>query len=200
MSNIDNSWMPCLNLKINLKECFLGQKQVENLRFSLTKNGILLGTAKLKVVAQASPPNTIQGVRQFLGLCNFFRNHIKDFAILSHPLVEVIKKETKWEGGVLPDKALKSFKQLKAQQCSNPIVDFSQNDWQYAFIIDAALGDDIKPGKLGAILTQIDKEAQFRVLAYASHKLQNPFFARDASHLLGDGTFCGISKGKTTNF
>ena len=160
------------NLKINLKKCFFGQKKVEYLGFSLTENGILPGTEKLKAVSKAAPPDTIQGIRQFLGLCNFFRNHIKDFAILSHPLVALTKKETKWSGGPLPEEALRSFNELKTQLCSNPIIDFPRKNRQYALITDAALGDDVNPGGLGAILTQIDNKGQFRVLAYASRKLQ----------------------------
>jgi hypothetical protein len=35
-------------------------------------------------------------------------------------------------------------------------------------IVDASLGDDKKPGGLGAILTQIDNTGQHCVIAYAS--------------------------------
>ncbi|MGL6005418.1 reverse transcriptase domain-containing protein, partial [Aeromonas sobria] len=160
------------NLKINLKKCYFGQKNIEYLGFSLTEKGILPGTEKLKAVAMATPPDSIHTIRQFLGLCNFFRNHIKDFAIVSHPLVALTRKDSGWKGGALPPEALKSFKELKTMLCSNPIVDFPRKNRQYALITDAALGDDNHPGGLGAILTQIDKTGNFHVLAYASRKLQ----------------------------
>jgi hypothetical protein len=39
-------------------------------------------------------------------------------------------------------------------------------------VVDASLGDDKKPGGLGAILTQLDSLGQHCVIAYASRKLQ----------------------------
>jgi RNase H-like domain found in reverse transcriptase len=36
----------------------------------------------------------------------------------------------------------------------------------------ASFGDEITAGGLGAILTQIDKEGRFYIIAYASRKLQ----------------------------
>jgi hypothetical protein len=53
--------------------------------------------------------------------------------------------------------------------------------------MDASFGDENTAGGLGAILTQIDQEGHFYIIAYASRKLQKyeqnytPFFVRDAS-------------------
>ena len=52
------------------------------------------------------------------------------------------------------------------------MVDYPWRDRPYALIADASLGDDKKPGSLGAILTQVNKEGEHCVIAYASRKLQ----------------------------
>ena len=51
-------------------------------------------------------------------------------------------------------------------------MDYPRDDRPYALITDASLGDDKKPGGLGAILTQINKSGEHCVIAYASRKLQ----------------------------
>ena len=159
-------------LKINLKKCVFGSKDVLYLGFRLTEQGIKPGSCKLKAVAQTKPPSNVHEVRQFLGLCNFFRAHVKNFAQVSAPLCHLTKKECKWKNGPLPEEALKSFRALQSILVSEPVVDFPKPDRQYALITDASLGDDSHPGGLGAILTQIDEKGEHRVIAYASRKLQ----------------------------
>lgn len=159
-------------IKLNLEKCIFGSKEVSYLGFKLTPQGILPGTDKLKAVAKALPPASVKEVRQFLGLCNFFRNHVKNFAQISAPLVEMVKKECKWKGGPLPEPALKAFRELQSYLCSEPIVDYPRRDRAYALITDASLGDEHKAGGLGAILAQIDKKGNFYVIAYASRGLQ----------------------------
>ena len=71
----------------------------------------------------------------------------------------------------MPQEALKAFNELKTALTSSPIIAFPRHDRQYALITDAACGDDVHPGGMGAILTQLDKDQNFFVIAYASRKL-----------------------------
>ena len=160
------------NIKINLQKCVFGSKEVSYLGFRLTEEGIKPGTDKLKAVKNAPPPSSVHEVRQFLGLCNFFRGHVRNFAQLTSPLTALTKKECSWKGGHLPPDALKAFQELQTYLCSEPIVDYPRRDRPYALIVDASLGDDKKPGGLGAILTQINTNGEHCVIAYASRKLQ----------------------------
>jgi Reverse transcriptase (RNA-dependent DNA polymerase)/RNase H-like domain found in reverse transcriptase/Integrase zinc binding domain/Integrase core domain len=160
------------NLKVNLKKCEFGSQNVSYLGFRLTPEGIKPGLDKLKAVAKTLPPSNVKEVRQFLGLCNFFRSHVKNFAIVSAPLAALTKKDSKWKRGPLSEEALTSFRELQSILCSEPVVDYPRSSREYALITDACLGDDKHPGGLGAILTQIDEKKEFRVIAYASRKLQ----------------------------
>jgi hypothetical protein len=85
------------NLKVNLKKCEFGSTSVSYLGFRLTPEGIKPGTDKLKAVGQTPPPTCIKEVRQFLGLCNFFRAHVKNFSLISHPLTVLTKKGLQME-------------------------------------------------------------------------------------------------------
>jgi hypothetical protein len=71
------------HLKVNLDKCVFGNKEDSYLGFMLTPEGIRPGRNKLQAIRDAQPPTNIKMVRSFVGLCNFFRTHIKDFAIFS---------------------------------------------------------------------------------------------------------------------
>jgi RNase H-like domain found in reverse transcriptase len=66
---------------------------------------------------------------------------------------------------------------------------------QYTLITDASFGEENTAGGLGAILTQIDKDNKFYVIAYASHKLQKheknytPFLLEMQAAIIGMETF-----------
>jgi hypothetical protein len=160
------------NIKINLQKCIFESKEVSYLVFCLTEEGKKPGTDKLKVVKNAPPTSNIHEVRQFLGLCNFFHGHVRNFAQLTSPLTALTKKDCSWRGGELPPDALTAFLELQTYFCSEPIVNYPHNYRPYALIVDESLGYDKKPRGLGAILTQIDKTGQFCVIAYTSRKLQ----------------------------
>jgi len=158
------------NLKIRLEKCHFATTSVEYLGFRLTPEGIKPGTYKTAVIRNAEPPSTVHQVRQFMGLCNFFRNHIKDYSRKAAPLHNLTKKDCDWTGGPLPEDAQQAFTELKTSLSSQPVVCFPRPGLQYALITDAACGDEWNPGGMGAILTQIDKDGNFRVIAYASRK------------------------------
>ena len=160
------------NLKVNLNKCVFGSKEVMYLGFHLTESGIKPGIDKLKAVKQTLPPKNVHEIRQFLGLCNFFRNHVRNFAQVTAPLTALTRKDNPWKNGELPIDSLKSFRELQTILCSEPVIGYPRRDRDYALITDAALGDDKNPGGLGAILTQIDQKGEHVVIAYASRKLQ----------------------------
>ena len=87
---------------MNLEKCIFGSKKVSYFGFQLTEDGIKPGIDKLKAVAPAALPNSVLEVRQFLGLCNFFRTHVKNFAQISAPLTALTRKDCPWKAGDMP--------------------------------------------------------------------------------------------------
>jgi hypothetical protein len=76
--------------------------------------------------------------------------HVQNFAQLTLPLTALTNKECSWKGGQLPPNPLQAFLELQTYLCSEPIVDYPRNNRPYVLIVDASLGDDKKPGDLGA--------------------------------------------------
>jgi len=92
---LDNvlQWLVQHRIKINLQKCFFVSKEVSYFGFRLTEQGILPVTDKIKAIINTLPPTNVHEVWQFLGLCNFFRCHVHNFAQLTTPLTALTKKE-----------------------------------------------------------------------------------------------------------
>ena len=145
-------------LKINLEKCVFGNNEVSYLGFTLTPNGISPGKDKLKCLRDAPPPTDLKMVRSFIGLCNFFRTHIKGFANVSAPLTKLTRKESVYKGGPLPPDAMRAFLTLKLALTSDPVVAYPRSDRHYALLVDASTGNATTEGCMGAILTQMDTD------------------------------------------
>ncbi len=116
------------HLKINLDKCIFGNQEVSYLGFTLTPEGIKPRKNKLKAIQTARPPNDVKTIRSFVGLCNFFRMHIKDFAVIAAPLFRLTRKDSGYKGGPLPESAMKVFINLRKQLISEPVMVFPQMD------------------------------------------------------------------------
>jgi len=137
------------HLKINLEKCIFGNKEVSYLGFTLTPEGIKPGKNKLKAIQTAKIPEDVKTIRSFVGLCNFFRTHIKNFAIVAAPLFKLTRKDSGYKGGPLPAEAKAAFNTLRRQLISEPVMAFPRLDRQYALITDAATGTAETPEAWG---------------------------------------------------
>jgi len=63
---------------------------IENDRIKIEKE-------KVKVVLDWPIPKLVKDVQKFLGLANYYRQFIKDFAKIARPLHELVRKDQKWE-------------------------------------------------------------------------------------------------------
>ncbi len=52
------------------------------------------GKNKLKAIKDIKPTTDIKNIWSFVGLCNFFRTHIKDFALIAAVLFKLTRKVT----------------------------------------------------------------------------------------------------------
>jgi hypothetical protein len=196
-------WMQQNHLKINLEKCIFGKKEVSYLGFTLTPEGIKPGKNKLKAIQTAKAPADIKIIRSFVGLCNLFWTHIKDFAVISASLFKLTRKDSRYKGGPLTEAAMDAFIDLRKQIISELLMAFPRIDRQYALITYAATGTADTPGGLGAIRTQVDKDGKFYAISFASRQLKDhkknysPFLLEAAAAVWGMDHFNKYLKGKT---
>ena len=64
-------------------------------------------------------PKSVKDVQKFLGLANYYRRFVKDFAKIARPLHEMTRKENKWSWG---ERQQKAFEELKKRFMMEPVL------------------------------------------------------------------------------
>jgi len=54
---------------------------------------------KVEGVLKWLTPQCVRDVRKFLGLANYYRRFVKDFAKVALPMNQLIRKDEKWKWG-----------------------------------------------------------------------------------------------------
>lgn len=186
------------NIKCRLKKIQLGAGKISYLGYDLSRDkGIQAGKAKINAVQNWTEPTNVKEVRQFLGLCSFFRRTIPNFAQISQPLTSLTRKDSKWLEGRLPSEAANSFQILKTQLCSRPCLRPVNFNEEFILSVDAS-----KIG-LGAVLSQLDPKTGVEYpCAYASRTLNDaekkyaPFHLEHLAMLWGCKHFKAYLVGK----
>jgi hypothetical protein len=110
----------------------------------VSKRGIEVDRAKIKVIEQLPPPMNIKGIQSFLSHCGFYRRFIKDFSHIAKPLTNLLAKDVPFE---FDDACLKSFNILKEALISAPII--QPPDWSIPFEIMCDASDHAVGAVLG---------------------------------------------------
>ena len=98
-----------------------------------------------------------------MGICNYYRKFIANFAKISQPIAELVKKEIPF---IWSDACNNAFLELKSLLLQFPIL--RQPDYIKPFYIYT----DASGYALGAILSQFDDESSEYVCQYASRLLK----------------------------
>ena len=131
--------------------------------------GVVMGQGKIemeedKVVGVLNWPisKTVRDVRKFLGLANYYRQFVKDFAKMARPLNNLTKKEEKWRWG---EEQQEAFKQLKTVFMSRPLL--VAPDLNKEFRVEADASNFTTEG----VLSIKYKDNKWRPVVYISKSL-----------------------------
>jgi len=152
-----------INLKLNLDKCQWFQREIHILGHIVTKNSVLMDKAKIQAVSEMQPPKNVKQIQQYLGLCNYYRRFIEDFAKIAAPLYHLLKKEVAWNWS---NQCQMAFETLKQKLVEYPILRLP--DFQRKFV----LFTDASNSAVGALLSQVDDNEKEYVVAYASRLLK----------------------------
>ena len=93
-------------------KCKQKVKEVGFLEVVMGPDGIRIEEEKVKVVLNQPVPKIIKEVQKFLGLVNYYRQFIKDFAKIARLLHELNRKEQKWKQKIRQEKSFKALKKV----------------------------------------------------------------------------------------
>nr|GFC29089.1 reverse transcriptase domain-containing protein [Tanacetum cinerariifolium] len=60
---------------------------------NISKDGIEVDKANVKVITKLPHPTTVKGIRSFLGHAGFYRRFIKDFSKIARPMTRLLEKD-----------------------------------------------------------------------------------------------------------
>ena len=131
--------------------------------------GVVMGQGKIEIeedkvvgVLNWLAPKTVRDVRKFLGLANYYRQFVKDFAKIAQPLNNLTRKEEKWKWG---DEQQGAFEQLKQVFTSRPLLVVPDIDKKFRVEADASNFTTEE------VLSVKCEDGKWRLMAYISKSL-----------------------------
>lgn len=112
-------------LKLKPGKCHLLQESVNFLGHVVSKDGVLPSADKVAKILLWPCPESVTGVRQFLGMASYYRRFIKDFSSIANPLVKLTKKESDF---VWDSQCENSFQTLKQILAGPEIMAYPRDD------------------------------------------------------------------------
>jgi hypothetical protein len=123
----------------------LQKREISYLGYVISSNGVTTCPKKILAVAEWPPPKNVKELKSFLGLSGYYRKFVKHYAIISKPLIELLKKHHVFHWTSDQEVA---FNTLTTTLITAPVLAFPNFDIPFAVETDASdLG-------VGAVLLQ----------------------------------------------
>ncbi|XP_055687229.1 uncharacterized protein LOC129792342 [Lutzomyia longipalpis] len=149
------------NLTINLAKSKFCVPELSFLGLTISSEGISTNTEKIDAIIQLTPPRTVKGLRQVIGMMSWYRKFIPNFSTTILPLTNLLKGKPKTiEWSPEADRALED---LKRALISAPIL--ATADYSKPFRVKT----DSSDFGCGGVLVQGEDDKE-RVIAYMSRK------------------------------
>jgi len=100
------------NLYVKPKKCVWKVREINFLRLVMGSGGIKMQEEKVVGVLEWPRPKTVKKVQKFLGLANYYRRFVKDFAKIVKPMHKLVRKDEKWNWKEEQEKAFEQLKQV----------------------------------------------------------------------------------------
>jgi len=107
-------------------------------------------------------PKSVKDIQKFLGLANYYRQFVKDFAKIVRLLHEMTRKENKWSWG---ERQQKAFEELKERFMTEPVLVTPDLDKEMRVEVD------VSDFVMGGVLSMKCEDKKWRPVAYISKSL-----------------------------
>jgi hypothetical protein len=144
-----------------LSKCSFLQKEMEFLGHVISGQGIQVDPKKTRAIEEWIQPKMVTELRSFLGLANYYRKFVKDYAKITGPLTMLLRKDSKMDWQEAQELA---FQTLKKALVTAPVL--RSPNFKLPFLVTT----DASDFAIGQVLTQDDGTGT-RPVAYESRKL-----------------------------
>lgn len=143
-------------LKLNISKSKFFNQEVSYLGHIISGNGIKADPKKIDCMVKFPKPTTLTEVQRFLGMCNYYRRYVQNFAKIAKPLHNLCRKDIPF---IWNENCEIAFEQLKKLLTTSPILIFP--NFGDTFIVTT----DASDYAVGAVISQgnipYDKPIQY---------------------------------------
>lgn len=151
------------NISLKASKCIFGSSNVDFLGYELSSKGIKPQKRLTDAIRDFARPENRKEVRRFLGMAGFYRNFIRNFGDISHPMNKLTSDNVKF---LWDEDCEKAFIELKQQLSSEPVLAFPRLGEDFIVDVDAS---DLA---FGGVLMQEGSDSQLHPVAYFSDSVQ----------------------------
>ena len=150
------------NLKMAVKKCHFATSKVDFLGHTIDQFGTYTLAARNADAIRNYPKlKTVRQIKAFLGLANYYRSMVPNFAVISRPLYDCLGKAGyRWEL-----EQQEAFDRLKLALTTEPVLRAADVTRPFR------LATDFSCNAVGACLSQVDDEGREYAVSYASKRL-----------------------------
>lgn len=150
------------NVTLNPKKCRFGMDKVEYVGHVITSEGITFSAEKKVKVLDFPLPNTQKDLQAFLGLVNYFRDHVPDMTGLVKPLRVLIDTKKKNQRLTWSDSAIENFYKVRDIVANCPALYFVDENAPIIVMTDAS------DYGIGAYIYQLIDNKERPIIFYSS--------------------------------
>ena len=152
------------DLYVKPEKCEWKVKEVGFLGVVIGPDGIKMEKEKVRGMLEWLAPKCVKDVQKFLGLANYYRRFIKDFAEIARPMHRLVQKQEKWNWGTKQEEV---FRRLKEIFTSEPVL--AAPDLDKEMRVEANVSDCAT----GGVLSMKYEDERWRLVAYISKLLSD---------------------------
>lgn len=149
------------NLTINVEKSKFAMRSLKYLGHIIGNGEIKPDPDRVRCIQEITPPNTIKQVRRFMGMTGWYRRYIHNYAAITAPITDVLKKADRF---IWTPEAQTSFETLKQCLTTAPIL--THPDFSQPFFVQC----DASMSGVGGVLFQV-RDGEEHPIAYMSKKL-----------------------------
>ena len=150
------------NLFMKPEKCVWKVREVGFLGVIIGEDRVRMEKEKVQGVIKWPVLRNVKNVQKVLGLANYYRQFVKDFAKIAKPLHEMMRREMKWSWG---ERQQRAFEELKERFTTEPVLVIPDLDKEMrveADTLDFVIG--------GVLLIKCEDE-KWRLVIYISKLL-----------------------------
>lgn len=146
-------------ISLNPDKCIFGAEEIEFVGHTINAEGIKITSDKKNKLLNFIRPSNMKGLKSFLGLANYFRDHIRNHSLIVKPLQNMISNYRKHKMLKWKSDGISSFEQIKQAISDAPLLYFVNDNEMIRVNTDAS--DYAIGGYLYQIINNQEKPISF---------------------------------------